>query len=315
MKSILVTGCSGLIGTAVSTALLRRKRHVLGMDLKGPAELRIDVRDIRHSIAKLDCVSGIVHLAAVSRVIHGERDPELCWAVNVEGTRAVLDLASRLRLRPWIICASSREVYGEQSKLPVQEHAEQKPLNAYARSKAAAEQLVGQARDNGAIACVLRFSNVYGSVNDHADRVMPAFAAAAAQGGTVRVDDPHGQFDFTYLGDVVDGVLRVIDLLDAPDPMPPQPIHLTTGIPTSLERLAELAIELGLSSTSITYGTPRAFDVQRFYGDPSRAAEVLGWKPLTDLRTGFTRLVKEFRSRGNLGPLPHQAHQRLGGRK
>lgn len=301
MKSVLVTGSSGLIGTALSAALLQRGRHLLSVDLKGAPDLRLDVRDVRLSSAEFDCVSGIVHLAAASRVIDGEREPKLCWSVNVDGTRAVLDLASRLPSRPWIIYASSREVYGEQAKLPVREDAEQKPLNAYARSKVAAEQLVCRARGEGLAACILRFSSVYGSVHDYPDRVVPAFATAAARGGTLRVDNQHGLFDFTHVGDVVDGVLSLIDLLDAAGAAPPPPIHLTTGTPTLLKHLAEFAVELGGSGTSVAYATPRSYDVQHFYGDPSRAAELLGWKPRTDLRSGFTRLVKEFRSADSLG--------------
>jgi nucleoside-diphosphate-sugar epimerase len=295
MKSILVTGCSGLIGAALSRVQLRHGRSVVGLDLRGSPDLRLDVRDIGGAIDELDQVAGVVHLAAVSRVIAGEHDPEHCWSVNVEGTREVLHLASRLPLRPWIIYASSREVYGEHAELPVREDAERRPVNIYGRSKLAAEQLVCQARNSGLRAATLRFSNVYGSINDYADRVVPAFASAAARGGTLQVDNPKGLLDFSHVDDVVEGVLKLIDLLEVPNSTPPPPIHLTTGVATPLEGLAALAVELGKPTTSVAYAKPRTFDVQHFCGDPARAADILGWRPRTDIRTGFTALVDEFR--------------------
>jgi nucleoside-diphosphate-sugar epimerase len=70
----------------------------------------------------------------------------------------------------------------------VAEDAPLSPRNVYARSKVAVEQLTEEARERGMIAAVVRFSNVFGDTEDHADRVVPAFARAAAAGGTVRVD-------------------------------------------------------------------------------------------------------------------------------
>ena len=177
--TILVTGSAGLIGSALSSALLRGDVSVIGLDLRAGAQLRLDVRELSSRISELNDVSGIVHLAAVSRVIHGEQNPALCRSVNIEGTRAVLEVAARLPLRPWVILASSREVYGEQRELPVREDAKLQPVNVYARSKVQAEQSVWQARAEGLRACIVRFSSVYGSVHDYPDRVVPAFAIAA----------------------------------------------------------------------------------------------------------------------------------------
>jgi len=103
---------------------------------------------------------GVVHLAAVSRVIDGERDPARCWAVNVEGTRTVVEAAQSSPLRPWVIYASSREVYGQPSALPASEDCDRAPLNVYGRSKVAAEDLVTA---SGLAHAIVRFSNVYGA--------------------------------------------------------------------------------------------------------------------------------------------------------
>ena len=80
--------------------------------------------------------------------------------------------------------------------LPVSETVPLLPLNVYAKSKIAAEQSVEQYRAQGLQTAVLRFSNVYGSIHDYADRVIPAFCRAAAFGGTIRIDGSDNIFDF-----------------------------------------------------------------------------------------------------------------------
>ena len=291
-----MTGSAGLIGTALTRALRRRNTSVIGLDLRAGSQLQLDVRALSSRVSELGRVTGIVHLAAVSRVVHGEQNPALCRSVNIDGTREVLDTAARLPLRPWVIFASSREVYGEQSALPVREDAELKPLNVYARSKVEAEQSIWRARTGGVPACIVRFSNVYGSVHDHPDRVVPAFAAAAARGGKLRVDGLEGILDFTHVSDVAAGVLGLISFLDASDRELPPPIHFVSGVPTSLGALAELALEFGSPGTSMFPAQPRNFDVHYFYGDPSGAAALLGWRSSIDIRAGFLRLINDFRA-------------------
>ena len=216
---------------------------------------------------RLESITGIVHLAAVSRIALGEQDPELCWSVNVEGTRRVLEVAARLPRRPWVVYASSREVYGEPENLPVREDAIVSPLNAYARSKVEAEALITEARSAGMRACVVRFSNVYGDVHDYRDRVVPAFAAAAATGGVIRVEGGSNTFDFTHVDDVVGGLSSVIALLNKGQSAPP-PIHFVTGQGTTLDELASLALGLGVPRAHVVNAPARAFGVRRFTGDP-----------------------------------------------
>ncbi|MCY3793340.1 MAG: GDP-mannose 4,6-dehydratase, partial [Gammaproteobacteria bacterium] len=139
----------------------------------------------------------------------------------------------------------------------------------------------------------VRLSNVYGSALDHADRVVPAFARAAAEASAIRIDGAECIFDFTHIDDTVRGIIMVIDQLDAGEA--PPPLHLLTGTPTTLRELAELALSLAGSAVPITVEPPRAFDVARFYGDPSLARKVLGWTPRIALRQGLAGLVRDFR--------------------
>jgi len=291
-KSILVTGAAGLIGRALCKKLVVAGANVTAIDVKHPGA-RIDIRDKTKMNAAMRGVSGIVHLAAVSRVVHGEMDPQTCWDVNVNGTKTIIDLCLDGRDPPWLFYASSREVYGQQNTLPVKENSTLRPMNAYARSKVAAEDLVAEARARGLITSVARFSNVYGDARDHPDRVIPAFARAAVQGGKIRVDGRDHCFDFTHVKDVTDGICSIANKLSAGNRALPT-IHLVSGIPTTLGELASLAVARAAESITLVDAPPRSFDVARFYGDPSQATKLLGWTAQIDLKSGFSRLAGDI---------------------
>ncbi len=291
-----ITGSEGLIGAALGRALTRARRVWRGLDLRVPPGTvgHGDVRDplaVERLVAECDL---IVHLAAISRVVWGERDPALCWSTNVGGTRNVLEAALRKSPAPFVIVASSREVYGEPLRLPVPEAAPLKPVNVYGRSKEAAERAVKRARERGLRAVVLRFSNVYGSVDDHADRVVPAFARAAACCGILRVDGEDHTFDFCHLDDSVEGILRAIEHLED-GRAPFDPLHLVTGRATTLGQLARLAVEAGGGTAAVCHGKARDYDVAQFVGCPDRAARILGWRARRSIESGVSSLVREFR--------------------
>jgi nucleoside-diphosphate-sugar epimerase len=297
-KTILLTGSAGLIGNALAYRLRCLGWRTIGMDIRGAPDVLMDIRESTTFVSQL-YLNGIIHLAAVSRVIDGERDPKLCRSVNVEGTRAVLAGALGSRNLPWMIYASSREVYGQQRHLPVTEDAPLSPMNTYAASKVEAEKALADGRAAGLKVAVVRFSNVYGSVNDHADRVVPAFAATSARGSSLRVDGTDTTLDFTHLDDVVDGIVRLITLLESDKPQPIA-IQFVSGVPTTLGALASLAVEFGRNGTQIVEADPRSFDVSKFYGDPALAARLLSWSTKIDLRLGFSQLVAEFKRLNDL---------------
>lgn len=294
---ILITGSEGLVGGALRAFLEARSREVAGLDLSAADNENGDIRDperVRDAVA--GC-RGVVHLAAVSRVLWGERAPGDCFAVNVGGLRNVLDTAGSEAAEPWVLFASSREVYGRPRRLPATEETPLRPVNAYGRSKVEGERLVREAGCRGLRAATVRLSNVYGSVRDHPDRVVPAFARAAVIGRTIRLDGADCAFDFTHIDDTVRGMAALIDRLEAGET--PPPVHLVTGIPTALRELAALAMELAGRRAPLSEAPPRPFDAPRFHGNPSRAKEMLGWEPRIALRDGLARLIHDFRVRSD----------------
>lgn len=292
---VLVTGSEGLVGGALRARLRARGHETIGLDLRSAGNEYGDVRDpgrVREAIA--GC-RGVVHLAAVSRVIWAERAPEDCWSINTGGLRRILEAAFEQPVPPWFIFASSREVYGQPRRLPATEDTPLSPVNVYGRSKVEGERLVEEARAGGLRSATMRLSNVYGSALDHVDRVVPAFARAAVEGSAIRIDGPECTFDFTHVDDTVRGMVAAMDRLEAGETLPP--IHLLTGTPTTLRELAAMATALAIKSVPVVEAPPRPFDVSRFHGDPSRALNLLGWEPRVRLRDGFERLVGDFRAR------------------
>lgn len=304
MSRILITGSHGLVGSAMQSLLTSAGYRVHSLDLRAPpGDGRGDVLDPRAVEASVAECDGILHLAAVSRVVWGERDPALCRATNEGGTRNVLHAALGSPRRPWIVFASSREVYGEPDALPVGEDAPLRPVNVYGETKIAGERLLEEARGAGLATAIVRLSNVYGSVHDHVDRVVPAFARSALAGDPLRIDGAEHTFDFTHIDDTARGIAAVIDALEAGERRLPA-IHLLTGVPTTLGELASAAVDLAASASPLVHAPPRSYDVARFYGDPSRARAILGWQPRVPLRDGLARLLAALRATSSPEPRP-----------
>lgn len=292
---IVITGSEGLVGTALRAALEGLGHTVQGLDIAATGADQGDTRRLEDLERSVQHADGIVHLAAVSRVLWGERDPEACWHTNVGGTKNVLDACAATPGQPWVVFASSREVYGQAAALPVREDTPLSPVNIYGRSKVAGEELTLGARAQGLRTAVVRLSNVYGSVADHADRVVPAFTRAAVEGGVLRIDGPDHTFDFTHLDDTVRGIIALLPVVAAGTQ--PSPLHLLTGRATTLGELAEAAIRIAGTSASTRLAPPRSYDVATFFGDPSHTSRVLGgWRAKVSVREGVARLVEQMRA-------------------
>ena len=294
MAYILVTGSEGLIGNKLCIALEKMGRLVRHFDIRYPKphESYGNILDTACLQEKVKDCSGIIHLAAVSRVVWGERDPDLCWQTNVVGTKNIIKVAMESSLKPWIIYASSREVYGQQRQLPVEIDAGYQPMNIYARSKVEAEKEILQARYSYLNTAVVRYSSVYGSVGDHADRVTPAFCRAATFGTPFKIEGKDNTLDFTHVEDVVDGTIKLINLLEHKELLPP--IHLTTGVPTTLYQLAVLASKAAGKELKLKEMPCRSYDVTRFWGNTHKTSQLLNWQAKIPVATGIYNLVQQF---------------------
>jgi nucleoside-diphosphate-sugar epimerase len=291
---ILITGSSGLIGRHLHAALAGAGWGVRPFDnRRSPGE---DVCDRDAVERALEGVARVVHLAAVSRVVDGERAPEQCRRTNVGGLENVLNTALSRTSKPWALFVSSREVYGTAACSPTSEDAEQHPLNTYAHTKVAGERLVNAAREAGLVANICRLSTVYGDTADYRTRVLPAFCRAGAGGGLICVDGKDVVLDPTHIDDVTGGLLALVRETASQQNLPP--IHFVSGQGYSLMQLAHLAAAVGEAATQIIVKPQRTYDSTRFVGDPTRARSLLGWMARTRTEDGIGRFVHAYRSLG-----------------
>lgn len=289
---VLVTGSAGTIGRALCAQLAAEGVQARGLDLRATGAAYGDVCDASAVARAMAGCAGVVHLAAVSRVAWAERDPAGCHRTNVEGTRVVLEAALRSAAPPWVIVASSREVYGRAAVSPVSEDAPRRPCNVYGRSKRDAEDALDAARAKGLVGASLRFASVYGGAGDHADRVVVAMVRGALRGERLRVAGAARVFDFTHVDDVVAGLWATMARLDAGDAALPA-MHLASGVGTSLGALARMALAAaGRAEGQVEEIAAEGHEVDHFVGDAARARRVLGWSARVSLADGLARMVQ-----------------------
>lgn len=291
MKNILVTGSSGLVGSSLINRLEKLGITCIPFDIRANEAQNIQYLEALYATEEVD---GIVHLAGTSRVVLGQRNPELCRLNNVLGTRNVIKKAFFQKKKPWIIFASSREVYGQQESLPVHESFSRRPMNVYAKSKHLAENLIFEAAQQGLKASVIRLSNVFGGLTDHANRVIPAFCLAALSNNPLRLEGADNVFDFTYIEDVIDGIVKLIHLLNTSSDLPP-PIHFVSNRGISLSEAASIIIDKAQGG-QVVKTTPRDYDVSKFYGDNSRARSLLDWSPKYTFEESISRFINDLKT-------------------
>lgn len=297
---VLVTGSSGMIGTAVAERLRDLGHEVLGADRRpnawNPAidrvTTRIDLRDPGEVRARLPVADTVLHFAANARVHDLVIDPSLARD-NFEMTFNVLEHC-RLHQVPRVVIASSREVYGSTE---VALHAEgdarvELSASPYAACKLATEALAASyGRCYGTGIVVMRFSNVYGRY-DTSDRVIPKFLRAAIAGRVLEVYGADKLLDFTYLDDCVGGIVSALSRFER---AAGRTFNIATGAGASLLELAELVRGLVSSTSSIEIGNNRVGEVERYIADITLARELFDYAPTTPLAEGIRRTLAWYR--------------------
>jgi len=295
---ILITGSSGFIGSALKRLLGEKEIEIVTYDIKeNPLD---DVRDFSALQVKIKGVDGVVHLAAVSRVKLAHENPLECINTNIGGIINVLESARELfseNGHPWVIFGSSREVYGESTKLPVVETSTRKVINVYGVSKLSGEELCRVYAENyGLKTRVLRFSNVYTGINDHLDRVIPKFILQAFNRKDLIINGSGEEvFDFTYITDTIQGIWGCIqEIKDSSHLF--NDFNLSTGVPISLKELAEIVVEKTKSSSRVKYAKNRAYDVNKFYANPEKAKKILKFSPKIIFEKGIELAIEELKN-------------------
>lgn len=312
----LVTGAAGFIGSTLVDRLLEEGRDVVGLDSFDSSypravkeanlhrardfdSFRIIEGDVRDE-AVLDAlppgVDQVVHLAARGGVRPSIEDPRLYSSVNVDGTMAVLEWMRRRALRD-LIFASSSSVYGNNAKVPFAEiDAVDAPISPYAATKRSAELLCHTYHHLfGVSVYALRFFTAYGA-RQRPDLAIHKFACLLSSGQSIPMfGDGSTARDYTFVGDVVDGVTRALETISnsGPDFLL---VNLGFGQPIELrEMIRVLGEEMGVEP-DIERLPMQPGDVLNTFADIGVARKLIGYEPTTDLRTGIRHFLQWFES-------------------
>ncbi len=309
----LVTGAAGFIGSHLCEALLDRDWQVLALDnfdeFYDPSVKRDniglcsenknfklvqgDIRDLPlvDSLLRGGDIEVLLHLAAKAGVRPSIADPLAYNDVNVTGTASLLEAARKHKLAKFIF-ASSSSVYGNNKKIPFAESDNVDfPISPYAATKKAGELLCHTySHLFGINLTCLRFFTVYGP-RQRPDLAIHKFTRLIEAGESIPVfGDGSMSRDFTYIDDIIAGVLAAMDRC--------QGYHiynLGESQPILLRDLIA-AIEKALGKTAIIDRQPlQPGDVNRTFADISLARNELGYSPSTDLDKGLESFVTWFR--------------------
>ncbi len=318
--TVFLTGAAGFIGYHVAEALLARGETVVGADNLNPyydvrlKEARLDrlrakpnflfhhldISD-RHAVAPLferhKDISEIVHLAAQAGVRHSLIDPYSYVQSNVMGHLVMLEAARQLSGLRHFVYASTSSVYGANQDLPFRETDRvDTPVSLYAATKRA-DELMSHAYAHlfGLRQTGLRFFTVYGPWG-RPDMAYFSFARAIVAGEPITLyDGGRLKRDFTYVDDIVDGVVGCL----AHPPMERVPARVLNIGNHRCEEVRELVflLEQALGRTAIVHSVPRPpMDVAETYADVDAIGALTGFQPRTSLAEGIPRFVAWFRA-------------------
>jgi UDP-glucuronate 4-epimerase len=328
---ILVTGAAGFIGSALSLRLLARGDEVVGLDnlndyysvqlkldrlarlhsLPGFRFVKLDVAD-REGMSRLFAEEGferVIHLAAQAGVRYSLVNPHAYVDSNVVGFVNVLEGCRHARVAH-LTYASSSSVYGGNTHMPFSVHdSVDHPVSLYAATKKANELMAHTySHLYGLPTTGLRFFTVYGPWG-RPDMALFLFTKAILEGRPIDVFN-HGnmQRDFTYIDDIVEGVIRVSDKVATPEPgyRAEAPDPATSNVPFRVFNIGNHnpvplmefigAIERALGCTAQKNLLPmQDGDVPATYADVQALADWVGFQPATSIDEGIARFVAWYR--------------------
>jgi len=309
---VLITGAAGFVGFHAAKEFLRRGWDVAGIDnfndyydvaLKRDraANLAISVHesdicdlDAMRSIFESESPDVVLHLAAQPGVRYSILHPFIYQKTNVEGFLNVLECCRHAKKVPKLVFASSSSVYGGNTKLPFEESDKvDTPMSLYAATKKADELMAHTYAHLYKMQTIgLRFFTVYGSWY-RPDMALSLFADAMLHDRPIKVFNCGDMLrDFTYIDDIVDGVVRVVEAKGLP-------LYDIFNIGNHrsekmLDVIETLAAALGVKP-KMEMLPMQAGDVYATYASIDKLRKAVGYEPRTSIREGIPVFAKWFR--------------------
>ena len=299
MAFYLVTGGAGFIGSHLTEELVRRGHIVRVADslitghrrnldhIPGVDFLEGDLADLPFAQRAVAGMEYVLHQAAIPSVPRSVSDPIASNRANVDATLNVLVAARDAGVRRLVFAGSSSE-YGNTPTLPKREDMAPSPLSPYALQKVMGTQYCQMFhRLYGFETVSIRYFNVFGPRQDPSSPysgVISVFATALSDGRQPTIYGDGGQTrDFTYVANIVDGVLRACEAPKAPG----EAINVACGTRISLNDLLRVMNRIVGTNLDAIYRDERTGDVKDSQADISKAQALLGYTPTVDLEEGL----------------------------
>src|SRR5262245_15434974 len=299
MPSYLVTGGAGFIGSHLTEELVRRGHSVRVVDNLTTGKRRNldhisdvefmegDLADMNVAIRAVAGMNYVLHQAAIPSVPRSVKDPVTSNRANVDATLNVLVAARDAGVRRLVFAGSSSE-YGDTPTLPKREDMPSSPLSPYALQKVVGTQYCQMfTRLYGFETVVIRYFNVFGPRQDPASPysgVISLLSTALIEGRQpVIYGDGEQTRDFTYVANVVDGVLRACEAPQASG----EAINVACGTRISLNELLRVMNTIVGTNIQAIYQESRAGDVRDSQADITKARQLLGYTPIVALDEGL----------------------------
>ncbi|MGI8423382.1 MAG: SDR family oxidoreductase [Chloroflexota bacterium] len=310
MATYLVTGGAGFIGSHLAEELVRRGHTVRVADslitgkrsnLDHVPGIQLHEGDLAEQDFARAVVQGcdyVLHQAAIPSVPRSVKDPITSNRANVDATLNVLVAARDAGVRR-LVFAGSSAAYGNTPTLPKVETMPTNPLSPYALQKVIGEQYLQMfTRLYGLQTVSTRYFNVFGPRQDPTSPysgVISVFATALLANRSPTIYGDGGQTrDFTYVANVVDGVLRACEAPKASGEV----INVATSGRISLNELFTEMKKIAGATVEPEYVEARQADVRDSQADISKAAELLGYKPIVSFEEGLARTIDWYKTAG-----------------
>lgn len=318
-RRVFVTGCTGLLGSWLTEALVRRGAEVVGLvrDLVPASNLRslscwekIDI--VRGDVADYALleralneyeVDAVFHLAAQTIVGTANRCPLSTFESNVKGTWNLLEACRRVETVKRVVVASSDKAYGSHEKLPYDETAPLQGEHPYDVSKSCADLIARSYHlTYGLPVSVTRCGNLFGGGDLNWNRIVPGTIRSVLRGEppVIRSDGTYIR-DYFYVKDAVAAYLLLAERIPG-EGVSGEAFNFSNEIQVTVLELTRTILRLMDSELEPTVLGRAAGEIRHQYLKAAKAREILGWKPLFELEKALKETIEWYRAHFALLP-------------